>query len=89
MSGTVTDARAKSAYKSGVISPLLDALIRALTQLVFGVRAAVLDRPFLRALLRALGRPVIWLVHLVVGRSGLPPETPRPQSEPVLRLPLA
>jgi GT2 family glycosyltransferase len=89
MSGTVTDARAKSAYKSGVISPLLDALIRALTQLVFGVRAAVLDRPFLRALLRALGRPVIWLVHLVVGRSGLPPETPRPQSEPVLRLPRA
>jgi GT2 family glycosyltransferase len=89
MSGTVPDADAKSAYKSGVISSLLDALIRALTRLVFGMRAAVLDRPFLRALLRALGRPAILLVHLVVGRSGLPPETPPPQSEPVLRLPLA
>jgi hypothetical protein len=89
MSGAVPDAAANSAYKSDVISSLLDALIRALTRLVFGMRAAVLDRPFLRALLRVLGRPAIWLVHLAVGRSGLPPETPPPQSEPVLRLPLA
>lgn len=68
---------------------------RFLVRLVFGVRAAVLDRPAARTALRTLGRPVIALMHGLSRRtpSALPPGAapgPAPDrlAEPVLRLPL-
>ena len=58
------------------------ALKNLLYRLVMGVRETVLERPHLRAFLRALGRPVIWLM-LWLGRA-----PPPAIWEPVLRLPL-
>ncbi|MDB5468020.1 MAG: hypothetical protein JWQ46_2782 [Phenylobacterium sp.] len=60
-------------------------LVNLLVRLVFGVRAAVLERPVARAVLRALGRPLIGLMHRLA-RSAAPPDELTP--EPVLRLPL-
>ena len=55
---------------------------KPLYRLVMSVREVVLERPQLRAFLRALGKPVIWLM-LYLGR--VPPPV---IWEPVLRLPL-
>jgi GT2 family glycosyltransferase len=70
-------------------------LAKFLVRLVFGIRAAVLDRPAIRATLRTIGWPVIKLMHAVtrVQPVALPPEalpapTPDMLTEPVLKLPL-
>ncbi|MDB5451095.1 MAG: putative S-adenosylmethionine-dependent methyltransferase/MSMEI2290 [Phenylobacterium sp.] len=76
---------APMSFADAIRAPLVNLLVR----LVFGVRAAVLERPVVRAVLRALGRPLIGLMHRLT-RSAAPPEEPTPDmlGEPVLRLPL-
>lgn len=57
-------------------------LKKRLFRLVMNVREPVLERPRLRAVLRALGAPLIWLLlYLSRGAAAVP-------AEPVLRLPL-
>jgi GT2 family glycosyltransferase/glycosyltransferase involved in cell wall biosynthesis len=57
-------------------------LKKRLSRVVMNVREVVLERPRLRALLRTLGAPAIWL--LIWLSRGPPPSI----TEPVLRLPL-
>ena len=63
-------------------------LANLLLKLVLGLRSLVLERPRLRAALRAVGRPAIWLT-LRLNPPPAPPPPPPPLREPVLRLPLA
>jgi GT2 family glycosyltransferase len=62
-------------------------LLEMLAAVVLGVRDTVLERPRIRAVLRVLGRPAIWLM-LRMSRAPAPPPPPPPVREPVLRLPL-
>lgn len=45
------------------------AFVRLLVRLVWGIRRRVLERPVLRAVLRSLGAPVIWLMHQTAGKA--------------------
>lgn len=62
--------------------------IDALVKLVFGVRRRVLERPFARGALRAIGWPAIKLMHRMAGPGAGQGPLQRRESEPVLRLPL-
>ena len=64
-----------------------NALVRLLVRTVWGVRAFALERPTTRAVLRAIGRPAIWMMHRTAGKAP-PGAIHDPQSEPVLNLPL-
>ncbi len=64
-----------------------NALVRQLARTVWGIRERVLDRPKSRAVLRAMGRPAIWLMHRTAGKA--PPAPPvEPAGETVVHLPL-
>ena len=69
------------------IAAVRNVLVRLLVRTVWGVRAFALERPTIRAVLRALGRPAIWMMHRTAGKAP-PGAIHDPQSEPVLHLPL-